>query len=409
MRHYRIVKKTTFVLSAIAVLAAVFNAVLLAVSTLNFLPIGESSVVHAICDANTPPATFSLSKDDIARTISLSFTRNDLANKIGFTAEVKASNPADPFSFANPNPTIATITGESNDGYSNSFTPDPATLIIPPGQTGLTQVTVIVTYQNLTDPSCSYNPQPSQIQQVDFTGTGSGPVSLHGSIDIQAEPSSINLKNADGTDNPNPATNITFTLTDHNNEVFHLWITNCDGNYDDVPGFGSATRIQEDPYTRSFDWTVEDKSCTYHNVRIKTFTPDGSTLTGSQEITIDIENSGGATPGGGGSNGSDTLETPSRPIRFLQILPGGSIILPRHFRGAGDVIQAIISILIYLIGAFAFISLVIGGIQYITSGGDPAKAEKAKKTLIYSVIGIIVAVWAYVIVGIAARFWAGPN
>ena len=62
-------------------------------------------------------------------------------------------------------------------------------------------------------------------------------------------------------------------------------------------------------------------------------------------------------------------------------------------------IQNIINILLFIIGIIAVIVIVIAGIQYATSGGNADQASKAKNTIIYAIVGIIVAVMAYAIVG----------
>lgn len=69
----------------------------------------------------------------------------------------------------------------------------------------------------------------------------------------------------------------------------------------------------------------------------------------------------------------------------------------------GGVVARVISFLVLIIGALAFISVIVSGLQYITSGGDSAKAEKAKKTLIYSVLGIILAVMSYLLLRVIAN------
>ncbi len=62
-------------------------------------------------------------------------------------------------------------------------------------------------------------------------------------------------------------------------------------------------------------------------------------------------------------------------------------------------IQNIISTLLFIIGIIGVIVIVIAGIQYATSGGNAEQASKAKNSIIYAVVGIIVAVMAYAIVG----------
>ncbi len=61
--------------------------------------------------------------------------------------------------------------------------------------------------------------------------------------------------------------------------------------------------------------------------------------------------------------------------------------------------QNIISTLLFIIGIIGVIVIVIAGIQYATSGGNAEQASKAKNSIIYAVVGIIVAVMAYAIVG----------
>lgn len=61
-------------------------------------------------------------------------------------------------------------------------------------------------------------------------------------------------------------------------------------------------------------------------------------------------------------------------------------------------IQRIVNILLFVIGAAAVLMIVIGGIRYVTSNGDSASTKSAKDTILYAVIGLVVAVMAYAIV-----------
>lgn len=59
----------------------------------------------------------------------------------------------------------------------------------------------------------------------------------------------------------------------------------------------------------------------------------------------------------------------------------------------GDLISAvttIVNIFLILAGLVASIFLIIGGVQYITSRGDEDAAAKAKDTILYAVIGLVV-------------------
>lgn len=48
-------------------------------------------------------------------------------------------------------------------------------------------------------------------------------------------------------------------------------------------------------------------------------------------------------------------------------------------------------------GLIAVVVIIVGGIQYVTSGGDPGKAAKAKNVILYAVIGLIIVLLAAVI------------
>lgn len=69
---------------------------------------------------------------------------------------------------------------------------------------------------------------------------------------------------------------------------------------------------------------------------------------------------------------------------------------------AGDdlfgAITGVLNVLLGLAALIAAIFILLGGVQYITSQGDEAAAAKAKNTIIYAVIGLIVIGLAYVIV-----------
>jgi len=67
------------------------------------------------------------------------------------------------------------------------------------------------------------------------------------------------------------------------------------------------------------------------------------------------------------------------------------------------IFSGIANTLIFLVGAVSVIMIILGGLRYVTSNGDAKQAEAGKNTILYSVIGIIVAIAAYAIV----RFVAG--
>lgn len=59
------------------------------------------------------------------------------------------------------------------------------------------------------------------------------------------------------------------------------------------------------------------------------------------------------------------------------------------------IFQTVVNIMLFLIGAVAVIMLVIGGIRYVVSGGNSDQVTGAKNTIMYAIIGIVVAFLAY--------------
>lgn len=58
----------------------------------------------------------------------------------------------------------------------------------------------------------------------------------------------------------------------------------------------------------------------------------------------------------------------------------------------------IINTALMIVGVLAVAMIIFSGISYVTSAGDKAKTTKAKNTLIYSIVGLVVAISAYAIV-----------
>lgn len=61
-------------------------------------------------------------------------------------------------------------------------------------------------------------------------------------------------------------------------------------------------------------------------------------------------------------------------------------------------IKTIVDVLMFLLGVVAVISIIIGGIIYVTSNGDSSKLTQAKNIILYAVIGLIVALMSWGIV-----------
>lgn len=61
-------------------------------------------------------------------------------------------------------------------------------------------------------------------------------------------------------------------------------------------------------------------------------------------------------------------------------------------------IKTIINIISVVVGVVAVIMIVIGGLKYITSGGDSSNVSSAKNTILYAIIGLVIVALAQFIV-----------
>lgn len=61
-------------------------------------------------------------------------------------------------------------------------------------------------------------------------------------------------------------------------------------------------------------------------------------------------------------------------------------------------LNIIINVAIGVIGFLAVVMIIVGGVQYTTSAGDAGKVTKAKNTIMYGVIGLVIALLAFAIV-----------
>jgi hypothetical protein len=74
--------------------------------------------------------------------------------------------------------------------------------------------------------------------------------------------------------------------------------------------------------------------------------------------------------------------------------------------GDGGIFQTITNVMLFVIGAVSVIMLIIGGIRYVVSGGDSSAVTSAKNTILYAVIGIVVAILAYALVNFIVTSFA---
>lgn len=61
------------------------------------------------------------------------------------------------------------------------------------------------------------------------------------------------------------------------------------------------------------------------------------------------------------------------------------------------IVGSIANVLIFLVGAASVIMIIVAGLSYVVSGGNSDQVVKAKNTILYAVIGIIVSISSYAI------------
>lgn len=66
--------------------------------------------------------------------------------------------------------------------------------------------------------------------------------------------------------------------------------------------------------------------------------------------------------------------------------------------GPTGIITKITQAVVYLSGALALIMVIIGGLRYILSAGDSNAVSGAKNTILYALVGVVVAMFAQVMV-----------
>jgi hypothetical protein len=63
-----------------------------------------------------------------------------------------------------------------------------------------------------------------------------------------------------------------------------------------------------------------------------------------------------------------------------------------------NIVQLIVNVFSWIVGVIAVIMIIIGGLRYITSGGDSGNITTAKNTILYAIIGLIIVALAQIVV-----------
>lgn len=68
------------------------------------------------------------------------------------------------------------------------------------------------------------------------------------------------------------------------------------------------------------------------------------------------------------------------------------------FDGSTAIVPRVINLMLFIVGVLAIFMMIYGGIRYVLSGGDNGKVKDAKNTILYAIVGLIVAILGYAIV-----------
>lgn len=77
---------------------------------------------------------------------------------------------------------------------------------------------------------------------------------------------------------------------------------------------------------------------------------------------------------------------------------------PATLKDLEVVFQNVVSVVLAFAGVVLFIMLLKGGFTYLTSGGEAAKAEAAKKTITFALAGIILLTLSYLVLVFLENF-----
>ena len=73
-------------------------------------------------------------------------------------------------------------------------------------------------------------------------------------------------------------------------------------------------------------------------------------------------------------------------------------------QGLECLIANIFTVIITLIGLAAFVMLIVGSVRWLLSGGNSTNIDKARSTMTYAIIGIVVALSAFIVINLISGF-----
>jgi hypothetical protein len=77
--------------------------------------------------------------------------------------------------------------------------------------------------------------------------------------------------------------------------------------------------------------------------------------------------------------------------------------------GNAGIFSTITNVLLFILGAISVIMIIIGGLRYVISGGNTANVTAAKNTILYAIVGVVIALLSYAIINFVLGSFSGNN
>ncbi len=77
--------------------------------------------------------------------------------------------------------------------------------------------------------------------------------------------------------------------------------------------------------------------------------------------------------------------------------------------GSTGIFRTITNVLLFVLGAISVIMIIIGGLRYVISGGNATAVTAAKNTILYAIVGVVVALLAYAIINFVLTSFTGNS
>ena len=106
-------------------------------------------------------------------------------------------------------------------------------------------------------------------------------------------------------------------------------------------------------------------------------------------VRVFAEEGTAGSDGGGGGGGAAATQRAKTGVDNVN--PGAETDL-------NGMVATILNVVFGVVGIIAVIMIVIGGVNYTMSQGDSQKIQKAKNTIMYGIIGLVVVLLAFAIV-----------